>query len=180
MNVNDILNKALKLLGITDVTVSQNSTDQRLARLVNALGVAYMQLITEYAPLEKQESITVTSGEYTLSSLGETLFDVVRLTDADGVEVKCRIRGGKLYTDKDGQYTLLYYGIPSSYPAIGGTVTVRPQITLDLLARGVAAEYALESLLYEEAVTHERKYKEGLLNVLSDHKRLRLDAKRWI
>ena len=58
MNVNEILNKALSLLGITDVTVVSGSTDARLAKLVNALGVAYLQLVTEYAPLEKEESVT--------------------------------------------------------------------------------------------------------------------------
>jgi len=180
MNVNDILNKAVSLLGISDLTVSQGSTDSRLMRLVNALGVTYMQLITEYVPLEKQESITVTNGECALSALTSTLFDVVRLTDAKGKEVKCKIRTGKILTEKDGNYTLTYYYVPNAYPTIGGTVTVKEQITCDLLARGVAAEYALESLMYEEAVMHERKYKEGLLNVLSSHKSLRLEAKRWI
>jgi len=180
MNVNDILNKALKLLGITDLEVSASSSDARLARLVNALGVTYMQLITEYAPLEKEESVTVTNGEYSLSGLSAAVFDVVRLTDADGDAVKCRIRGGKLYAEKDGNYKLLYYSLPASYPAINGTVTVREQITVDLLARGVAAEYALESMMYEEALLHERKYKEGLSNVLSEHKSARIGFTRWI
>ena len=180
MNVNDILNKSLKLLGIEDVTVAAGNSDARLTRLVNALGVAYMQLITEYAPLEKEETVTVTSGECALSSLSATLFDVVRLKDASGKDVKCHVRGGKLLTEKDGSYRLTYYYLPSSYPAVGGTMTLPERITADLFARGVAAEYALESLLYEEAVTHERKYKEGLLNVLSCHKKLHLEARRWI
>ena len=180
MNVNDILNKALKLLGIDDVTVIVGSSDARLTRLVNALGVAYMQLITEYAPLEKEEAVTVTGGECALSALSATLFDVVRLRDLSDKTVKCHIRGGKLLTENDGAYRLTYYYLPSSYPAAGGTIVLPERITADLFARGVAAEYALESLLYEEAVTHERKYKEGLLNVLSCHKRLHVEAKRWI
>ena len=180
MNVNDILNKALSMLGIGDVTVSGESTDPRLAKLVNALGVAYMQLITEYAPLEKEESVVIANGECSLSSLGAKLFDAVRLTDGDGRQVKCRVRGGKLLADEDGTYMLDYYYIPSSYPVIGGTIEVREQITTELIARGVAAEYALESLLYEEAITHERKYKEGLLNVLSQHKAVRVATPRWV
>ena len=180
MNVNDILNKALKLLGIDNLTVSAQSSDPRLAKLLNALGVTYMQLVTEYAPIEKEESVTVVSGEYSLSGLTAAVFDVVRLTDEQGNGVKCRIRGGKLYAEKDGTHRLLYYSLPNSYPTIGGTVTVREQITTDLLARGVAAEYALESMMYEEALLHERKYKEGLSNVLSAHKSFHVDCERWI
>ena len=180
MNVNDILNKALKLLGITDVTVAQGNTDPRLLTLVNALGVTYMQLVTEYAPIEKEAVVTVVNGTYALSALGETVFDVVRLKNDSGEEVRCRLRGNTLYAEEDGRLRLTYYAIPSSYPAIGGSVTVREQITADLLARGVAAEYAMESMMYEEALLHDRKYKEGLRNVLSPHRSVRVDCKRWI
>ena len=180
MNVNDILNKALKLLGITDVTVSAGNTDPRLTKLVNVLGVTYMQLVTEYAPIEKAETVAIVGGECPLGNLSSAVFDIVRLTDADGNEVKCRIRGDKLCAEKDGSHKLLYYTLPTSYPAIGGTVTVREQITTDLLARGVAAEYALESMLYDEALLHERKYKEGLQNVLSCHRSVRIGCERWI
>ena len=180
MNVNDILNKALKLLGIGDLTVSAGNTDPRLTVLVNALGVTYMQLVTEYAPLEKEETITISDGAGALSALTSTVFDVVRLTDEGGEEVKCRIRGGDLLEEKDGTFRLTYYYLPSSYPAVGGTLTVKQQITEDLLARGVAAEYALESMLYEEALLHDKKYKEGLQNVLSVHKSVRMSGKRWI
>jgi len=180
MNVNDILNKALKLLGIGDVTVSDESTDPRLAVLVNALGVTYMQLITEYAPLEKEESVTISHGEAAVTSLSAAVFDVVRLTDETGSEIKCRMRGGKIIADRDGTFRLTYYYLPAAYPAIGGSLEVRRQITADLLARGVAAEYALESMLYEEALLHDKKYKEGLQNVLSVHRSVRVDGKRWI
>ncbi|HCU56589.1 MAG TPA: hypothetical protein DIC18_04600 [Clostridiales bacterium] len=179
MNVNDILNKALDLLGITDVTVAAGSTDERLLKLVNALGVCYMQLITEFAPLEKEESITVSGGSFSTSSLTSPIFDVAKLYDAENKTVKCRLQGGRLYAE-DGTYTLCYYYLPSSYPAIGGSVEVVPQVTLPLLARGVAAEYALESLLYEESLLHERKYKEGLKKVLSPHREKHLAFGRWI
>ena len=179
MNVNDILNKALDLLGIRDVTVSSQSTDERLAKLVNALGVTYLQLITEYAPLEKEESVTVTGGSFDLTTLGETIFDVARLTDLSGNVVKCRMRGRTLRAE-DGRYTLRYYYLPQSYPAIGGVVTLPPQVTLPLIARGVAAEYALESLMYEESLLHDRKYKEGLMRALSPHAEKRIAVKRWI
>ena len=179
MNVNDILNKALSLLGITDVTVATPSTDERLSRLVNALGVSYMQLITEYAPLESESSITVSDGSFDLTTLTENFFDVVRLTDESGKGVKFRLRGRTLIAE-DGVYTLRYYRLPSSYPAIGGTVDVPPQITLPLLARGVAAEYALEALQFEESILHERKYKEGLAKVLAPHAAKRISFGKWI
>lgn len=179
MNVNDILNQALALLGIEDLTVSSESTDARLGKLVNALGVCYLQLITEYAPLEKEEEITVTGGTYDASTLTERIFDAVKLTDRSGGQVACKLKGGTLYAE-DGQYVLRYYYLPSSYPAIGGTVETAAQITLPLLARGVAAEYALESMLYEESILHERKYKEGLRKVLVPHAEKRVRIRRWI
>ena len=179
MNVNDILNKALTFLGIEDLTVTAGSSDARLTKLVNALGVVYLQLITEYAPLEKEESITVTGGSFDLSTLSDNLFDIVRLSDASGAPINCRRRGNTLLAE-DGSYRLRYYRLPQAYPAIGGTVEVPSQVTLPLLARGVAAEYALESLLYEESLLQERKYKEGLMKVLSPHAEKRLTVKRWI
>lgn len=179
MNVNDILNKALDLLGITDVTVTAGSTDARLAKLVNALGVTYLQLITEYVPLEKEESVTVSGGSLDLTTLTETLFDVARLFDDEGKAVKCRLRGRTLLAE-DGNYRLRYYYLPQSYPAVGGTVNLPPQVTLPLIARGVAAEYALESLMYEESLLHDRKYKEGLMKVLSPHTEKRISVGRWI
>ena len=179
MNVNDVLNKALDLLGIKDITVTPTEEDERLARLVNALGVVYLQLVTEYAPLEREISITVSGGTWNAGALSEPLFDVVRVTDGKGRSVKCRLRGRTLLAE-DGEYTLRYYALPSAYPAIGSTIEVAPQVTLPLLARGVAAEYALESLMYEESLLHERKYKEGLMKVLSPHAEKRIACGRWI
>jgi len=179
MNVNDILNKALSLLGISDVTVQANSTDARLAKLVNALGVTYMQLITEYSPLEKEESITVSGGSFDLGTLTEHIFDVARLNDGEGNAVTCRKKGETLLAE-DGSYTLRYYYVPSAYPAIGGTVEIPTQITLPLIARGVAAEYAMESLLYEESLLHDKKYKEGLARALAPHSGKRVSVRRWI
>ena len=179
MNVNEIMNKALSLLGITDLIIPAGSDDPRQTRLLNALDVTYHQLITEYAPLEKEEPVTVTGGEAELSLLSETLFDVVRLTDAAGEKGPCRLRGRTLLA-ADGTYRLTYYYLPQSAPAIGGTLTVAPQVTLTLLARGVAAEYASESMLYEEALLHERIYKEGLMRVLSPHAGKRVTVRRWI
>ena len=179
MNVNDILNKAISLLGIKDLTVSASSQDGRLSDLVNALGVAYLRLITEYAPLEKEESITVTGGSFLTSGLTSKIFDAVRLTNGVGRSVKCRLRGGSLLAE-DGSYTLRYYYLPQSMPAIGGTVEVAPQVTLPLFAEGVAAEYALENMMYEESLLFERRYKEGLMKVLTPHAPKTLTVKRWI
>ena len=178
MNVNDILEQALALLGIGDAVVAAGSTDPRIARLVNSLGVTYMRLITEYAPLEREESVTVTGGSLDLSTLGYSLFDVVRLSDGER-KVVFRLRGRTLLAE-DGRYMLRYYALPSAYPEIGGTLEVAPQVTLDLLARGVAAEYALASMMYEEAVLHERKYKEGLMKAFSPHAAKSIPIKRWI
>jgi len=179
MNVNEILNKALSLLGITDLTIAPGNADPRQSRLVNALGVAYQELITEYAPLEKEENVTVSGGTADLSSLSERLYDVVRLTDGSGEAVVCRLRGTTLVA-KDGNYRLRYYYLPNAVPAIGGTVETAPQVTLTLFARGVAAEYAFEAMLYEEALLQERKYKEGLMRVLTPHAAKRITVKRWI
>ena len=178
MNVNDILNKAFELLGIRDATVAAGTTDTRVLDLVTALGVTYMRLITEYAPLERESAVTVQNGSLDLSTLPERLFDAVRLDDS-GVSVPFRMRGQTLLA-KDGAYTLRYYVLPAAYPAIGGTVEVAPQTTVDLLARGVAAEYAMSAMMYEEALSHERKYKEGLLKALSPRKAGCIPVKRWI
>ncbi len=179
MNVNDILNKAVELLGITDLTVRPQSSDPRVARLVTSLGVSYMRLITEYAPLEREENVTVSGGSLDLTTLNEGVFDVVRLTDESGEKAAFRLRGRTLIAE-DGRYTIRYYALPSSYPAIGGTVEIAPQITLDLVARGVAAEYALASMMYEESLLHERKYKEGLAKALIPHAAKSIRVKRWI
>lgn len=180
MNVNDILNKALALLGIRDCVVAAGTTDQRLLDLVTALGVSYMRLVTEYAPLEREAEVTVSDGSFDASALAEPLFDAVRLADKAGRPVPFRLRGKTLLA-KDGEYILRYYALPAAYPVIGGTVEVAPQIPLDLLARGVAAEYATAQMMYEESLLHERKYKEGLMKALSPRGTKRLpEGKRWI
>lgn len=180
MNVNDILNKTLELLGIHDCTVAAGTTDQRVLDLVTALGVTYLRLVTEYAPLEREEQVTVSGGSFDASALAEPIFDAVRLTDKAGRSVAFRLRGKTLLA-KDGEYVLRYYAFPAAYPEIGGTVEVAPQIALDLLARGVAAEYATAQMMYEESLMHERKYKEGLMKALSPRGTKRLpEGKRWI
>ena len=179
MNVNDILNKAIAILGIDDLAVSAQSTDPRLSRLVTSLGVSYMRLITEYAPLEREESVTISGGNLDLTTLSENVFDIVRLTDDRGEKAAFRLRGRTLIAE-DGRYKLRYYALPASYPAIGGSVEIAPQITLDLFARGVAAEYALASMMYEESLLHERKYKEGLAKALTPHAAKSIRVKRWI
>ena len=177
MQVNELLNKAAMLLG-EKITVEQAPTDERAVRLVNALGVAYMRLVTEYAPLEAEEGISIAGGEYALSGLSKKFFDVVKLVSGSE-KVKCRVRGGKLFAE-DGAYVLTYCYTPSSYPAIGGTVEVPPRVSLDLLACGVAAEYALEAMMYEEATLFEKRYKEGLANVLTSRREIRLPLGRWL
>ena len=179
MNVNDILNKALELLGIGDATVAADTTDERVLKLLSALGVTYLRLITEYAPLEREEEITVDGGTYDLTHLSENVFDVARLSDQSGAARHFRLRGKTLLAE-DGTYVLRYYALPSAYPAIGGTVEVSMQIPLDLIARGVAAEYALSGMMYEESLLHERKYKEGLRKALTPHAAKCLPVKRWI
>ena len=179
MNVNDILTKALALLGVEDVTVSAGSTDARLAKLVTALGVAYMRLITEYAPIEKEASVTVSGGSYDLTTLEHPVFDALRLIDEWGESVPFRLRGRTLLAG-DGRYTLRYYALPAAYPAVGDTIEVSPKVTLDLFARGVAAESAMASMMYEESLLHERKYKEGLMKALAPHGTKTVSVKRWI
>lgn len=179
MNVNELLEQSIKLLGIQDLTVSAQNTDPRLACLVNALAVCYLRLITEYAPLEREESVTVSGGTFDTSTLTEPFFDAVKLADEKGESAKFRLRG-KYIVAEDGTYLLRYDTLPQSYPAIGGTIEVAPQITLPLLARGVAAEYALASMMYEESILHERKYKEGLMKVLTPHAAKHVTVKRWI
>ena len=179
MNVNDIMNKALELLGVRDATVAPDTTDERVLSLLSALGVTYLRLITEYAPNERESDITVQNGSFDTAALPEKFYDAVRLTDEAGENVPFRMRGGTLLCE-NGKYTLRYYVIPASYPIIGGTVEVAPQIPLDLLARGVAAEYALSRMMYEESLMHERKYKEGLRKALSPRAAKRIPVKRWI
>lgn len=178
MQVNEILNKAAMLLG-ENLTVEESPTDERTARLVNALGVTYMRLITEYAPLEEQATITVSGGEFSLASLPKKFFDVIKLVCSGGGKARSKVRGGKLFAE-DGSYSLLYSYTPNSYPSLGGTVEMPPRVSLDLLASGVAAEYALESMLFEEATLFEKRYKEGLANVLSSRKEITLPFGRWL
>ena len=178
MQVNELLNKAASLLG-ENLNVATAATDERTLRLLNALGVSYMQLITEYAPLAAKENITVQNGELDLATLSKRFFDVEKLVGTDGGKQRCRVKGGKLYAP-NGSYVLFYYYTPASYPALGGTIEVSPRVSLDLLARGVAAEYALESMMYEEAALFEKRYKEGLANVLSSRKEIELPCGRWI
>ena len=180
MNVNEILNRSLALLGIHDAVVAAGTTDARVLNLVTALGVTYVRLITEYAPLEREAQISVSGGSFDASTLPETIFDAVRLSDEAGKPVSFRLRGHTLLAE-DGAYTLRYYALPASYPQIGGTVEVAPQITVDLLARGVAAEYAMASMMYEESLLHERKYKEGLVKAFAPRGAKSLpQVKRWI
>ncbi len=178
MQVNEILNKAATLLG-ENLTAEGSPTDERTARLVNALGVAYMRLITEYAPLEEEESITVSNGSFELSALTKRFFDVVKLVRSGGGKAKCKVRGGSLFAE-DGSYSLRYCYTPNSYPALGGTIEMPPRVSPDLFASGVAAEYALESMLFEEATLFEKRYKEGLANVLSSRREITLPFGRWL
>ena len=179
MNVNDVLEQAIKLLGIPDLTLSTEEDDARLDVLVNALAVCYLRLITEYVPLEREETVTVSGGSFDTNTLQEPFFDVIKLIDQKGEGAKFRLRGRTLLAE-DGTYTLRYGCLPQSYPALDGTLEVAPQITLPLLARGVAAEYALSSMMYEESLLHERKYKEGLMKVLTPRAAKHLTVKRWI
>lgn len=179
MNVNEVLEQAIKLLGIPDLTLSTQNSDPRLNYLVNALVVCYLRLITEYVPLEREQSITVSGGSFDTTTLSEPFFDVIKLVDDKGENVKFRLRGRTLLAE-DGSYTLRYGCLPQSNPTLGGTLEVAPQITMPLLARGVAAEYALSSMMYEESLLHERKYKEGLMKVLTPRAAKQLTVKRWI
>ena len=75
MNVNEILNRSLALLGIHDAVVAAGTRDVRVLNLVTALGVTYVRLITEYAPLEREAQISVSGGSFDASTLPETIFD---------------------------------------------------------------------------------------------------------
>lgn len=179
MQVNEILSRAASFLGLGDVTIQENSTDDRVSKLVNALGVAYVQLVTEYVHLEKEETVSIENGEKALSELSENFFDAVQLKDESGLSVRFRVRGGKLFAE-DGTYRLRYYYAPSSFPEIGEEIEVPLLVSAELFARGVAAEYALENMMYEEASLFEKRYKDGLLNVLAPHKKASVRFGRWI
>lgn len=153
-----------------------SDTDKLLIRCANN---CLDEITAEYLPLKCDLKVTATGGSIPYSLLGETVYDVLSVTDAQGNKVKFELMPSRIKVARDGEYTVRFCTrAPQLEP--DGEVPVQLRLTPRILSYGIAAEYLLVSGFYEEAVTYDTRFKDALKRAVFGGSEKKIRMRRWL
>ena len=175
LDANDVLRKATLMLNKDELalyikdgyTQVLNSLESDLIKekenLAYCMFEAYSEIATDYHPLYLTETITVTNGEFDLTTLSKKFKSIKYIKDELGNEVKnYTVEYDYLYL-KNGQYSLKYRYIPDYYEIVFDKMqNFDGKISESILSYGTCAYYCLKNNLSDSYNLWDTKFKQSL------------------
>lgn len=156
-----------KLVAYLDDTSSNPQTDEntlaaadKYARLCN---LVISELAGSYIPMIARESVTVTGGKIYFTSLQKTALRIRAAYDSSDASLFFILHPE--YMKVRGQAAIVEYEyMPDNVDLSEETGYNEKDITVGVLAYGVAAEVCLTEGRFEEAVLWRKRYSEGVMS----------------
>lgn len=180
MKIKDVVGECLIKMGQTDFSNEQTLDAQQTElknKLLAAINIVYREIVSEYLPLYKTETVDFSSGKIASSSLSEKILYPVKViknkekqsffTGADGV-----------YCDIDGEAEITYAYMPSSPLAFSDEINDM-RLTIGALSDGALGEYYFQNKMFDLAKSFDSDFRAQIGVLRYKGKNIRVKAGRW-
>lgn len=189
MTVNEVICKALRLVGRDDVANAVSSGDDdeltaEYARIKRAFLAYYNSVLCElsrgYFPLERQDDVVCREGGFALSALP---FKPVKIKKVvyEEKNLPFTLSEGYVRTCASGTVAVVYDYFLDEAAATDEFCYPFPGVDENMITFGMAAEYRLVNGEPDEAALWENKYRSEIEALISrGTERRRVPARSWI
>jgi len=182
MKLYEVLDTAIMYLNLSDeirVTGDRTPlTNKKLKTLIRCANVIISEIASDYLPLKEKQIVTVIDNKVSYQSFDRRVIDVEKVIKDDEI-IPFTVYPNYLEIESEGEVEILYHYLPQEI-SLDDEVPYGVNLSPVTLASGIAAEYSLVNNMYEEALSFERKFKEGLINNMSSPKSRYIKARRWL
>lgn len=179
MVLNDILaDCALKLgyAGSVDFTEPMTGDARRIFdKLIRCAGLVYGEIITDYLPLIKRESVVFDNGALEISALSGRMLYVIGIRRG-GVSKRFRLFSTYIETVFSGEGEIEYACLPEP---LTGQSEIDARLPEWLFAEGICAEYCFAENLADMAAAFQTKFREGISKLRRRDGRVYVKARGW-
>lgn len=169
MNLRQILEKATENLSLSIDLTEPNSENALLISCGNAI---ISQLVEEYIDVKKVETVISVDKKIPYAELKESVKNVYAIK-ANGKSVKFHEYADHIAVDKDATYEITYSYVLGE-KGLDDVIVIPPKYTVNILAVGVAGEYAYRKGFLEEGRELRTRYLIALKNLEKTAKSVRL------
>lgn len=182
MKLYEIIDIALTYLNLSDEikVIGLNRTpitNKKLKVLLRCANIIYSEIASDYMPLKAKETITVDDNIIKYSVFSKRIIDIVKILK-DNQMVNFTLYPNYIEVNAEGDVEVIYNYLPNEI-TLDDDIAYGIKLSPITFAAGVAGEYALVMNMYEEALAFERKFKEGIINNVSEKKSRYLKKRRW-
>ncbi len=183
IKVKDTLLLAAELLGISEevqgyVSGDETSVGERQTTLLlTCFHTVENELALDYLPLTVEEEVVTATGQVAYSDLTRTVAKVLCIEDEWGNSVKYKLY--PTYIKAKAGKLRVYYTYTPAQKTLEEESEYQTDVSMRLLAYGVASAYSLAVGEMETAGAWESKYKEGIRAAYSMRPCKRIRSRRW-
>ncbi len=177
MNVNDVIDKAISIVGLTGVT--HESEDAKVKQLYECANYVYAELTTQFVNLRKVEKIAFKDSVADYADFEETVREIIKV-NVGGESKKfimyptyvcCEGFSGDAYVE--------YYYAGGNLQK-GSVMPLPPYFTDYLMATGVACEFYYRNGYVDEAMYYKSRYENAVSNVSKKLRGFAIPVRRFI
>ncbi len=152
--------------------------NEELDCILNLLNQTLVEIATSYVYLISSEQIEVDADKFSLSSLKNKFYQVKKLKNKYGVNVKFVENEGYLHVPS-GKYFLSYYFIPDKYE-MADVVDVFPsRVVEDDVVLGVLSRYFLHFGFYQEYEVFENRFNQKMQALRGEKSEKNVSFRLW-
>ena len=188
--IKDIIKLSATFLGLSDVieylkdtsNTPSNETTEKIEDLILFTNYVIREITKSYFPLSHtEETISNESCEINFSSLSKTAIAIKSIKNSLNQSVTFNLYPNFIKVGFPlSKYTITYNYIPAKIQNLEDSLDLPLGLGFETISYGVASEYALSRLLYNEADMWESKFKNSLENIKSRHGERKFYSRRLI
>lgn len=172
MQLREILNKALDIIGDQAIDLEQDSPKTK--RLIASANTIYHELASEYIDLKTSEELEFVDNKLYYLAFSKKVKDILSI-NKNGRSIDFKLYPMYIQAETTGIAQINYNYHPEEID-IDSVLELPPQYTSYTLANGVASEYFYRSGLFDEAIFYKNRYDTAILNLSRRKRSIRLKA----
>lgn len=183
MTVKEVLKKAAGLLALDEAEAFLTSGQEGAENVqVNALLACFHtvenELALDYFPLRIEETLQTQTGAIFYSELSKKAVRILFVRDEWGNEQAFKSFPEYVKT-QSGKITVGYCYLPED-KTLAEESDFKLFVSVRMMAYGIAAEYALQNGMFEDAAVWNKKYKDAICAAYKSHKSVKIKQRRWV
>ena len=162
----------------TDYNLTE-SEEKELDYLKRCLYLITNEISTDYLPIYAEKAVDFLNGELALGSIDSNIYEIVKITDKNGKNIRFKIYDNIIYANVD-KAIIKYTKFAKEVDLNGDCEDFSGKIPDRVLAYGVAMEYSFVCSLFDDATIWENRYKNALLVLANKKQNIIMPKRRWV